>query len=190
MDKIKLGFAVCGSFCTLNKTLKTANDLVERGYDITPILSPIVQDTDTRFIKAKDFREQIENISGKKSILTIPEAEPIGPMKMFDALVVCPCTGNTMAKLAYGITDTSVTMAVKAHIRNNRPAVIAISTNDALSANAKNIGLLLNTKNYYFVPFKQDDPLKKERSIVADFSLIEDTVLSALDEKQIRPIII
>ena len=109
---------------------------------------------------------------------------------MFDAVVVCPCTGNTLAKLAYGITDTSVTMAVKAHIRNNRPAVVAVSTNDALSASAKNIGYLLNTKNYYFVPYKQDDPFSKERSIVADFSLIDQTVRYALDGKQLRPIII
>ncbi len=190
MDKIKLGFAVCGSFCTLNRTLSAVKELSEKGYDITPILSPIVQTTDTRFIKASDFKNSIEEICKKESIVSIVDAEPIGPKKMFDALIVCPCTGNTLAKLTYGITDTCVTMAVKAHIRNNRPAVIAVSTNDALSASAKNIGYLLNTKNFYFVPYRQDDPLAKERSIVADFSLIEQTVLSAIEGKQLRPIII
>lgn len=190
MSKIRIGLAVCGSFCTLGKTLETAKGLTDLGYEITPILSPIVQTADTRFITAADFRQQIEDICNNSSITTIVDAEPIGPKKMFDAVVVCPCTGNTLAKLAYGITDTSVTMAVKAHIRNNRPAVVAVSTNDALSASAKNIGYLLNTKNYYFVPYKQDDPFSKERSIVADFSLIDQTVRYALDGKQLRPIII
>ncbi len=190
MDKIKLGFAVCGSFCTLSRTLNTVKELTEKGYDITPILSPIVQTTDTRFFEATDFKNAIEALCKKKSIESIVDAEPIGPKKMFDALVVCPCTGNTLAKLTYGITDTCVTMAVKAHIRNNRPCIIAVSTNDALSASAKNVGHLLNTKNFYFVPYRQDDPLLKERSIVADFSLIEQTVIAAIDGKQLRPIII
>ena len=190
MSKIKIGFAVCGSFCTLRKTLDTIKLLCESNYEITPILSPIVQTTDTRFISASDFKQQIEEICNKPSITTIADAEPIGPKKMFDAIVICPCTGNTLAKLAYGITDTCVTMAVKAHIRNNRPAIIAVSTNDALSASAKNIGYLLNTKNYYFVPYRQDDPLSKERSIVADFSLIDQTIHCALEGNQIRPIIL
>jgi len=190
MSSIKVGLAVCGSFCTLTKTLETAKDLTDKGYEITPILSPIVQSTDTRFISAYDFRKKLEDICKNNSITTIVEAEPIGPKKMFDAIVICPCTGNTLAKLAYGITDTCVTMAVKAHIRNNRPAIVAVSTNDALSASAKNIGYLLNTKNYYFVPYKQDDPLTKERSIVADFSLIDQTVRCALEGKQLRPIIL
>ena len=190
MSSIKVGLAVCGSFCTLTKTLETAKDLTDKGYEITPILSPIVQSTDTRFISAYDFRKKLENICKNNSITTIVEAEPIGPKKMFDAIVICPCTGNTLAKLAYGITDTCVTMAVKAHIRNNRPAIVAVSTNDALSASAKNIGYLLNTKNYYFVPYKQDDPLTKERSIVADFSLVDQTVRCALEGKQLRPIIL
>jgi dipicolinate synthase subunit B len=132
---------------------------------------------------------EVEEISGHKPILSIVEAEPIGPKKMFDILVVCPCTGNTLAKLNYGITDTSVTMAVKAHVRNNRPIVIAVATNDALSASAKNIGALLNRKNYYFVPFSQDDPLTKERSAIADFNLLEPTIISALDLRQYTPII-
>ncbi len=190
MSKGNIGFAVCGSFCTLQKTLAAAKELVLSGYSLTPILSPIVYTTDTRFIKADDFKSQIEEICGRKAILTIAQAEPIGPKKPFDALAVCPCTGNTLAKLAYGITDTSVTMAVKAHIRNNLPTIIAISTNDALGAAAKNLGHLLNTRNYYFVPFRQDDPLTKERSMIADFSLLEKTIENALESKQIRPIIL
>ena len=189
MDKIKLGFAMCGSFCTIPNALVEMERLASDNYDIYPIFSPIVYDSDTRFTKSKDLKERVEKITGKKIINTITEAEPIGPKKMFDVLVVCPCTSNTLAKLTYGITDTSVTMAVKSHLRNNRPVVLAIATNDALGATAKNIGHLLNTRNYYFVPFAQDEPFTKERSIIADYSLLEETLLSALKHEQLKPII-
>lgn len=190
MAKLKLGFAMCGSFCTVSDALYELEKLVSAGHDVTPILSPIVYSTDTRFTNADKLINRVEEITNNKVIHSIVGAEPIGPKKMFDALIVCPCTGNTLAKLAYGITDTSVTMAVKAHIRNNRPVVLAIATNDALGAAAKNIGHLLNTKNYYFVPFRQDDPVSKERSMIADFSLVCDTTYAALHGEQLKPIMI
>ena len=166
LKNVKIGFAICGSFCTIAEALKRMRFLADKGYDVYPILSPIVAGENTRFTKAEDLLSEVEEICGHKPILSIVEAEPIGPKKMFDILVVCPCTGNTLAKLNYGITDTSVTMAVKAHVRNNRPIVIAVATNDALSASAKNIGALLNRKNYYFVPFSQDAPQAKPNSLV------------------------
>ena len=186
---IKLGYALCGSFCTIDNSINEIKRLTNMNYDIYPILSPIVCQTDTRFGKAQDIVNEIEKITKHKIISRIEEAEPIGPKKMFDVLAVCPCTSNTLAKLAYGITDTSVTMAVKSHIRNNRPVVIALATNDALGASSKNIGMLLNQKNYYFVPFSQDDPVAKERSMIADFGLLEATINGALNSKQIVPII-
>lgn len=189
MTKHKLGFAMCGSFCTIKDALAELKKLISLGYDVTPILSPIVYNTDTRFTKAAELIDEIETITGKKIICSIEAAEPIGPKKMFDLLVICPCTGNTLAKLAYGITDTSVTMAAKAHIRNNRPVVLSIATNDALGASAKNIGHLLNTRNYYFVPFNQDDPILKERSIISDFTKLNNTIEAALNGEQIKPII-
>lgn len=189
MTKYKLGFAMCGSFCTIKDALTELERLVALGYDVTPILSPIVYNTDTRFTKSADLINKIEDITGKKIIHSIEAAEPIGPKKMFDVLAICPCTGNTLAKLAYGITDTSVTMAAKAHIRNNRPVVLSIATNDALGSSAKNIGHLLNTKNYYFVPFNQDDPNAKERSIISDFSKLNNTIEAALNGEQLKPII-
>ncbi len=189
MNKTKIGFAMCGSFCTIAQALKEINLLVNNGYDVTPILSPIVYNTNTRFTVADDLQKELQRITGNNIIHTITEAEPIGPKKMFDALIVCPCTGNTLAKLTYGITDTSVTMAVKAHIRNGKPVVIALATNDALASTAKNIGFLLNTRHYYFVPLRQDDPINKERSIVSDFSLVEQTLNLAMQGKQISPII-
>lgn len=189
MTKQKLGFAMCGSFCTIKDALAELKKLVELGYDVTPILSPIVYNTDTRFTKATELIKEIETLTGKKVINSVAAAEPIGPKKMFDVLAICPCTGNTLAKLAYGITDTSVTMAAKAHIRNNLPVVLSIATNDALSASAKNIGQLLNTRNYYFVPFNQDDPHSKERSIISDFTKLHQTIQSALNGEQIKPII-
>ena len=189
MNELKIGYAVCGSFCTIADSMKQLKLLCEKGYEVFPILSPIVYNTDTRFTDKLRLTEEIEKICGKKIIGTIPEAEPIGPRKMLDAMIVCPCTGNTLAKLACGITDTSVTMAVKAHIRNNRPTIVAVATNDALGAAARNIGTLLNTRNFYFVPFSQDDPVGKERSMIADFSLLEPTLLSALRGEQLSPII-
>lgn len=186
---IKLGYAICGSFCTIANSIKEMEKLINKGYDIYPIFSPIVLSTDTRFGKAKELKEKVENLTGKKILTTITETEPIGPKKMFDVLTVCPCTSNTLAKLCYGITDTSVTMAVKSHIRNERPVVLSLATNDALGATAKNIGHLLNRQNYYFVPFSQDEPENKRRSMIADFTLLEATIQEALKGRQISPII-
>ena len=164
--------------------------LVETGFNVIPILSQISYETDTRFGKASDFNKQIEDISGHAIIHTIREAEPIGPKSMLDLLIIAPATGNTIAKLAGGINDTPVTMAAKAHLRNQKPLLIAVSTNDALSASAQNIGKLLNVKNIYFVPIKQDDILKKPTSAIADFELIVPAAYAALEGKQIQPILL
>ncbi|MBQ7876458.1 MAG: dipicolinate synthase subunit B [Clostridia bacterium] len=187
--KLKLGFAFTGSFCTFDKVINELEKLAGV-YFITPIMSPAAFGTDTRFGDAEYFRKRIEDICGNTIISTIPAAEPIGPKKLFDALVVAPCTGNTIAKLAMGITDSAVTMAAKAHLRNERPLILAPSSNDALGANAKNLGLLLNTKNIYFVPFGQDDPIKKHNSLVSDFSLIAPTIEEAMNGRQLQPILI
>lgn len=181
---------MCGSFCTLKRAVDEMEALKEKGYDIYPIMSPIVQSTDTRFGKAADFCERVKNICGRDIIFTIAEAEPIGPKALLDVLTIAPCTGNTAAKIANGITDTAVCMAAKAHLRNGRPLVLAIATNDALSASAKNIGMLMNAKNIYFVPFGQDDAHKKPTSLIADFSLIDDTLLAALEGRQLQPILL
>jgi len=188
MNKPKMGFAVCGSFCTFARILDELRVLAE-AYDITPILSEAAAHTDTRFGKALDFRNKIEQLTGKLAITSIPEAEPIGPNKLFDVLVVAPCTGNTLSKIATGVTDSTVTMACKAHLRNERPLVLAISTNDGLSGNASNLGILLMRRLVYFVPFTQDDPAKKPNSLVADFSRIDETAQAALDGQQIQPVL-
>jgi len=167
-------------------------DTVERlasVYDVTPIMSENAFATDSRFGRAEDFRARIERAAGRPVIHTVAGAEPIGPKKLLDVLIIVPCTGNTIAKLAAGVTDSCVTMAAKAHLRNERPVVVAVSTNDALSANARNIGELLARKHYYFVPFYQDDPLTKPNSLVADFSLIEETVAAAMEQKQLQPLL-
>lgn len=188
MNKLKLGFCICGSFCTIDKALEQMQ-LLKNEYDILPIVSEIVAKTDTRFGKCKDITEKIENICEKNVICDITAAEPIGPKNMTDIMLIAPATGNTMAKLANGIVDTSVTMAAKSHLRNSRPLVIAPSTNDALGNAAKSIGTLLNRKNYYFVPFGEDMPHKKPRSMVADFALIPKTLSKALNGEQIQPIV-
>lgn len=188
MKGITAGFALCGSFCTLAQVIPQIGALKDAGADVIPIISPIVASTDTRFGKAADFKAQIEELSGHPIIYNISEAEPIGPKNLLDIMIIAPCTGNTLGKLACGITDTAVTMATKAHLRNNKPVVIAIATNDALSASAKNIGLLLNTKNIYFVPMAQDDPEKKATSVIADFTKIPDAAEAALKGKQLQPI--
>lgn len=190
MDKLKIGFALCGSFCTFKQAIEQMENLKERGVDITPIMSFNAYSTDTRFGRASEHVEKIEAICGKKIISTLAGAEPIGPKKLFDVLVIEPCTGNTLAKLAAGITDSPVTFAAKAHLRNERPVVIAISTNDALAAAASNIGRLLNYKNVYFVPIRQDDEVKKPRSAVADFTKTFETVKKAAVGEQIQPILI
>lgn len=187
MDQLRLGFAVCGSFCTLDTALKAMEALAER-VALTPIASPIVQRTDTRFGRAADWMARMEKAAGRPVITTVEGAEPIGPKKLLDVLVIAPCTGNTLAKLAAGITDTSVTMAAKAHLRNGRPLVLAPATNDALGTSAKNIGALLNARGVYFVPMAQDDPKGKPTSAIADFARIEETVAAALEGRQIQPV--
>lgn len=185
----KLGIAICGSFCTFSKTFEQMIKLKAAGAELTPIMSYHASTLDTRFGTAEENIMTAETICGRGVINTIPLAEPVGPKKMFDLLIVAPCTGNTLAKLASGITDTPVTMAVKSHLRNGRPVLIAVSTNDALSAAAKNIGTLLNIKNIYFVPFRQDDFIKKPTSAVADFSQIPAAAIAALEGRQLQPIL-
>ena len=186
----KIGFTLTGSFCTFQKVIPKMKEIKKIGAEIIPIMSFNSYNLDTKFGKAKDFIEEIENITGKEIIHTIQEAEPIGPKKMTDIMIIAPCSGNTMAKLACDIIDTPATMAAKSHLRNNRPLVIAPSTNNGLSGNAENIGKLLNRKNYYFVPFRQDNPITKPRSIVFDAEYIIKTIEYALDGEQISPILI
>ncbi len=188
MDKIKLGYCLCGSFCTIQNTLEQMQ-ILSKDYTIIPIVSEVVASYNTRFGKAEEILKTIEKICNQRVIKNIVDAEPIGPKNMTDIMIIAPCTGNTMAKLANGIVDTTVTMAAKSHIRNARPLIIAPSTNDALGAAAKNIGTILNYKNYYFVPFRQDDKNKKPRSMVADFSLIPQTIEAALNGNQLQPIV-
>lgn len=188
-EGINIGYGLTGSFCTFRETINQIKKLVELKANICPVLSFNSQNIDTRFGKAKDFMEEIENITGNKIIKTIEEAEPIGPKNHLDVFVIAPCTGNTLAKLNAGICDTPVLMASKAHIRNNKPVVIAISTNDALGANMQNIGGMINKKNIYFVPFGQDDYLKKPKSIVAHFDKIPETIFRSLKGEQLQPII-
>lgn len=185
----KIGLAVTGSFCTFKNLIAAIDDLTEHDFDITPVFSFNVSSLDTRFFKAADFCEIIRQKTGKEPIKTIVDAEPIGTAKGLELMLVAPCTGNTLAKIAHGITDTPVTMAVKAQLRNNRPVVLSISSNDALGANAKNIGILLNTRNVYFVPFAQDAPTKKSNSLIADTTLIRATCELALEGKQIQPVL-
>ena len=187
MDQLRLGFGVCGSFCTLREAL-TAMEGLAPDYDLYPIASPIVQRTDTRFGRAADWMTRLEAAAGRPVITTVEGAEPIGPRKLLDVLVIAPCTGNTLAKLATGVADTSVTMAAKAHLRNGRPLVLAVATNDALGNAAKNIGALLNARNVYFVPMAQDDATGKPTSAIADFSLIGETVAHALAGRQRQPL--
>lgn len=183
-----IGYCFCGSFCTLSKSIEIMRYLAAEGNNILPIMNDSVYSTDTRFGKAEDIVRTVEDICQKPVVHTIVDAEPIGPVTVLDILVVAPCTGNTLAKLAAGITDSPVTMAVKAQLRCNRPVVIALATNDALSANLKNIGTLMSRKNVYFVPMKQDDPEKKPHSLVCDFSLLKKTMVSAFAGRQIMPI--
>jgi len=185
-----IGYALTGSFCTFRASINEIKNLKLMGANVFPIMSFNSYKLDTKFGKAKDFINEIEEITENSIIHTIQEAEPIGPKKMFDILIVAPCSGNTIARLANDIIDTPVTMAVKSHLRNDRPVVIGISTNNALSGAAENIGKLLNRKNYYFVPFKQDNPITKPRSIVCDFTYIAKTLEYALENEQIGPIIL
>ncbi len=189
-DGKKVGFALTGSFCTLEKTLPEMEKLISEGAEVFPIISESVDRFDTKFGTADFWKNKIKAITGKDIIRTIVEAEPIGSKAMFDLMIVAPCTGNTMSKIANAITDTSVTMASKAHLRNGRPLVLSIATNDGLGANAKNLGLLLNMKNVYFVPFFQDGPMTKKNSLNARLELIIPTIEEAFNGEQLEPVLI
>ena len=186
---MRVGFAMCGSFCTFGQVFPVMEEL-SKEHTLIPIFSPATASVDSRFGTARSHLEKAERICGSLPLQTIPEVEPIGPKKLLDALVIAPCTGNTLAKLAHGIADTAVTMAAKSHLRNGRPVIVAISTNDALAGAAENIGRLLVRKNYYFVPFGQDDALQKPTSMVADFTQIPQTLACALEGKQIQPLLL
>lgn len=189
LSKKNIGIAITGSYCTYKKVFAELEKLSSTGANLYPIFSDHASSTDSRFGKCADFLAQAEKITGKKPITTIPDAEPIGPGALFDILVIAPCTGNTLSKLANGISDTPVLMAAKAHLRNNRPLVVALSTNDALGMNLKNIGILLNTKNIYFIPFGQDNYKAKPNSMIAHMDLLTDTIEAALEARQLQPVI-
>lgn len=191
MKKLRIGFAITGSFCNYDVVFKEIEKLAKReDIELFPIMSYAANSFDTRFGKSADWNKKLEDLTGNKIINTIVDAEPVGPELNFDLIVVAPCTGNTTAKLANAITDTPVTMACKAQLRNQKPIVLAIATNDGLGANGKNIGQLLNMKNVYFVPFTQDDPKGKPNSLVADFTLIEQTIEATLHGKQLQPVLL
>jgi len=185
-----IGFAITGSFCTHQTILEEIKNLKAKGYNIFPILSEISATTDTRFGKAENFIKDLTTITGNAPLSNIVCVEPTGPQNLFDIIVVAPCTGNTLAKIANGINDTAITMAVKAHIRNNKPVVIGISTNDGLGLNMKNVATLMSSKNFYLVPFGQDEFEKKPKSLVADWSQIEKTMQLAMIGEQIQPILL
>jgi len=188
-DRLSVGFAFCGSFCTVKSAVEAMKKLLDT-YRITPIFSEAVQHTDTRFGKAETIMQEIESLCGRPAIKSIVEAERIGPEKLFDLLIIAPCTGNTLAKLSLGIIDATVPMAAKAHLRNARPLLIAPASNDALSVGLRHIGALTMRKNVFFVPFGQDDPFTKPTSLIADFSRIPNAVLSALNKEQLQPMLL
>lgn len=189
LSDIRIGYVMTGSFCTFRHSFEQARLLAQSGAELIPVMSYNAATISSRFGSADDNVRTLENICGRKVITTIDGAEPIGPKNMTDILVVCPCTGNTCAKLAASITDNAATMAVKSHLRNKRPVVLAIASNDSLAGSMKNIGQLMNMKNYYFVPFYQDDAQKKPTSAICDFSRLRETVLAALDGRQLQPVI-
>ena len=190
MENAVIGFAVCGSFCTHAKAMSALEQVRARWQNVVPIVSECTADTDTRFGKAHDLMREMERICDHRVISTVKAAEPIGPQKLLDLLIICPCTGNTLGKLAAGVTDTSVTMAAKAHLRNGRPLLIAPSTNDGLSVSAASIGTLLARKYIYFVPFGQDDPDKKPTSLVADFNQVAEAAQASLEGRQLQPMLL
>lgn len=185
----RIGFAMCGSFCTFSRATAALEKLAETGAAIIPIMSETAYNTDTRFGDAEFFRHRVEKITGSGIINTVKGAEPIGPKALLDLLVILPCTGNTLAKISNGIADTSVTMAAKSHLRNRRPVLIAVSTNDGLGSAAKNIGNLMNYKGIYFLPFSQDDCEKKPNSLVSDFSRLNEACEAALEYRQLQPVL-
>lgn len=187
MKGLRIGLALTGSYCTYDKALAALEALAER-HDVTALMSENAYATDTRFGQAAAFVKRLEELTGKPVLHTVAQTEPVGPKELFDVLAVAPCTGNTAAKLAAGITDTAVTMAVKSQLRGGRPVVLAFGSNDGLAASAKNIGELLNRKDIYFVPMYQDDPVKKPRSLVSDYALLEAAILEAHAHRQLEPI--
>jgi dipicolinate synthase subunit B len=187
---VKIGLGITGSFCNFNQVSKIIDSLKEEGANyILPIVSYSSKELSTRFYKNEEFIKMVEERTGNNVIDSIVKAEPIGPKDMVDVIVICPCTGNTLAKLANGIIDTPVLMAIKSHIRNNKPIVIGISTNDGLGSSLENIGKLINTKNIYFIPFKQDDYISKPKSLVLDYNYVIDSIVEAMSGKQIQPIL-
>ena len=189
LSGIRLGFALCGSFCNAARALEAAKACADAGAEILPVVSEHFAGMETRFGTPEDFLAPLRTLGGGRLIASIPEAEPIGPKNLTDVLAVCPCTGNLLAKLSAGITDGTVPMAVKSHLRGGKPVVLCIATNDGLSASARNIGDLLNRRHYYFVPFGQDDPEKKPTSLVADFSALPETVAAAVRGVQLQPVL-
>ncbi|MCD8146685.1 MAG: dipicolinate synthase subunit B [Clostridiales bacterium] len=189
-EQAQVGFGLTGSYCTLHKVLPALELVQERFGSVVPLLSENCAATDTRFGSAENLRREVERICGRPPILTITQAEPIGPQKLLDALVIAPCTGNTLGKLAWGITDTTITMAAKAHLRNARPLILAVSTNDGLAVSLRSLGELICRKNIYLVPFRQDDPVGKPASLVAEMSLIPQTIEAALEGRQLQPVLL
>ncbi len=183
-----IGYAICGSFCSFKKSLATLEELIRDGYEIQPIMSERAYSTDTRFFAAEEFRERLRKLTGREIIHTVEAAEPLGPKAPLDALIIAPCTGNTLAKIARGITDSAVTMAAKAHLRSDRPLLIALASNDAMSQNLSNIARLVTRRSLYFVPMRQDDPKGKPHSLVADFDLLPDALAEMREGRQLRPI--
>ncbi|MTI82261.1 MAG: dipicolinate synthase subunit B [Firmicutes bacterium] len=190
LKNVSVGFALTGSHCTIKETMPQIKKLVDEGANVYPIISTALECTNTRFGNAADWIKQLKEITGKEPINSITGAEPVGPKELVDVMVLAPCTGNTLAKLAIGITDGAVLMATKAHLRNMRPVVIGVSTNDGLGINAKNLGLLLNTKNIFMVPFGQDNPTGKPNSLKAKMNLVLETIEAALIGKQVQPVIV
>ena len=190
LDGLNLGVALCGSFCTFSKTIILIEELVNKGLNVFPIMSFNAYNTCTRFGKPEDIINKIETLTGKTIIHTIVDAEPLGPKGILDAILIAPCTGNTLAKMTYGITDTPVLLAAKSLMRNGKPIIIALATNDGIGGNLKNIGYMINKKDIYFVPLGQDDTVKKPYSLVADFSRTISTIEFALNDQQIQPIFI
>lgn len=190
MTDARIGYAFTGSFCTFDKSMAALEEASGRFETVIPIFSHQAAGTDTRFGTAAEFLARAEALTGQAALRSIPEVEPIGPKRLLDALIICPCTGNTLAKLANGIADTPVTMAAKSHLRNGRPVIVAVSTNDGLAGAARNIGELLARRHYYFVPFRQDDPQEKPTSLVADFTLVVKTAEEALEGRQLQPLLL
>ena len=190
MEETRVGFALTGSFCTLDNALRAMEETAASYPNILPILSETMAATDTRFGRAEAFRQRAETACGRRAMTSIPEVEPIGPKGLLDVLVIAPCTGNTLAKLAAGIADTAVTMAAKAHLRNGRPVVLAVSTNDGLGASGENIARLFQRKHYYFVPYGQDDPAAKPQSLKADFARLPAALEAALHGEQLQPVLL